>query len=476
VSLTSAHSTAIKSTMGRMKQSRPIKRRRVMLEADDSVVAEEQTTLLEQGHVEDGGEEELAKAIELLRKTPPDQVEAAAAEATRMDLDRHDRWIHLRLPTVSVSSSLSPVRTITTATVFDDKHIDNASLPRTNMPKRNSTGADKNTINDIETISTKTTMNSPVFNSQVPSWLRGLGFARLGTEDFIALKKLHQIIKDRINQNRDENTGGAPSSSKLEWASWSGSIDDPRKRAFGFLPQTWGYDPEIRNNRLDITMPMKQAIDGVAENDRIRNKRSMVVLEESEVPEGVEEAIQNVCQKFRTCLLSKKNDFQTTSENCDDLDNRHRLAQFLRYENLIAAQPNLHSGRALLPVHLDDPRKDGFGVIIVTIGMEGIGTILLRDARGIHRGVAMRLEAGEAYMLSDRSRDSCAHGVLAEGCTSPSDDSRATIPWSERESLNLRFGLHDLMPPSRSKCVSSDELSSALPIVPANMVLRHWEG
>ena len=222
-----------------MKQSRPIKRRRVMLEADDSVVAEEQTTLLEQGHVEDGGEEELAKAIELLRKAPPDQVEAAAAEATRTDLDRHDRWIHLRLPTVYVSSSLSPVRTITTATVFDDKHIDSASLPRTNMPKRNSTGADKNTINDIETISTKTTMNSPVFDSQVPSWLRGLGFARLGTEDFIALKKLHQIIKDRIDQNRDENTGGAPSSSKLEWASWSGSIDDPRKRAFGFLPQTW---------------------------------------------------------------------------------------------------------------------------------------------------------------------------------------------------------------------------------------------
>lgn len=215
-------------------------------------------------------------------------------------------------------------------------------------------------------------------------------------------------------------------------------------------------------------MPKYNVEDDRANDERIRNKRAMVVLEKSEVPKGVEKAIKNVCRQFQKCLLSKEKDYLTMGDDSgSDRDYRTRVAQFLSYEYLIAAQPNLHSGRALLPVHLDDPRKDGFGVIIVTIGMEGSGTILLRDAKGIHRGVAMRLEAGDAYMLSDQARDACAHGVLADGLR---NDNRLSIPFSERESLNLRFGLHDLAPPC------SEEVVSSVSVVPSSMVLRNWEG
>ncbi|VEU39074.1 unnamed protein product [Pseudo-nitzschia multistriata] len=443
--------------MGRSKQGRPIKRRRVVLEADDSVVAEEQTTFAEQQQQQ--GEEELAKAIELLRKTPQDRVEAAAAEATRLDLSRKDRWVHLKLP----KTSSIPLTTMS-AVVFDDEDT---------MPISRAIDDDDSATIPVE----GTTIDSTTFVSHVPPWLGGLGFARLSREDFVAFRKLHQAIKDRINntnKHAQKKNGSTSTSSKLGWASWSGSVNDPRKRAFGFLPGTWGYDPETRNNRLDITMPETYVAEDTKTDERKRNKREMVVLDESDVPDGVREAIDNICRVFRECLLSK-NERCDATPNAHDNDSgyRHRLAQFLRYENLVAAQPNLHSGRALLPVHLDDPLKDGFGVVIVTIGVEGSGTILFRDAKGVKNGVTMNLDEGEVYMLADRARDACAHGVLAdarkEDCTSDG------IPFSKRESLNLRFGLHDAMLPPSIVNGTNDAASSSLPVIPACNVFRHWD-
>lgn len=238
--------------MGRTKQSRPIKRRRVILEADDSAIAEEQTTLTEYHHQENqsgvGGENELARAIDLLRKAPPDQVEAAAAEATRLDLARNNRWIHLRPPT----TLLSPSSTTTLAIAFkeygssqiaqgssDDIRNNNGSVVKVGLSENTSTDTDNSTVDTIEGALTNTSATSPVFSSHVPSWARGLGFARLAAGDFEALQKLHQVIKDRINRKSSESNDGASSSSDVEWASWSGSADDPRKRAFGFLPGTW---------------------------------------------------------------------------------------------------------------------------------------------------------------------------------------------------------------------------------------------
>ena len=214
---------------------------------------------------------------------------------------------------------------------------------------------------------------------------------------------------------------------------------------------------------------MPQSI-GTQSEERIRNKKAMLVLEKSEVPEGVETAIRNLCRQFRESLLTKeKNHLAMQDSDTSDHDYRTHLDEFLRYDYMIAAQPNLHSGRALLPVHLDDPKKDGFGVIIITIGMEGAGTILLRDAKGIHRGVAMRLETGDAYMLSDRARDSCSHGVLADGYKSTANGDEGNIPFSKRESLNLRFGLHDLSPPR------FEENATPIDAVPSSMVFQHWE-
>ena len=234
--------------MGRTKQSRPIKRRRVVLEVDESIVAEEQTSLPEQNQVA-GGETELARAIDLLRKTPLDQVEAAAAEATRLDLTRSNRWIHLRPP----KTLFSPSSTTTLATAFNEyenNQIDQASFNhnsihsesviKDNLAENHPTSNDRTTIHATgDVVATNSSeSSSSEFVSRVPSWARGLGFARLASEDFEALQQLHQVIKDRINRGQNEVNDNVMSSD-VEWASWSGSIEDPRKRAFGFLPGTW---------------------------------------------------------------------------------------------------------------------------------------------------------------------------------------------------------------------------------------------
>mmetsp|Transcript_19602 Transcript_19602/g.36589 ORF Transcript_19602/g.36589 Transcript_19602/m.36589 type:complete len:405 (+) Transcript_19602:61-1275(+) len=385
-------------------------------------------------------EEETAEqdAIALLRQVPQDQVEVAAAEATRLDLVH---WPHLVLNTQPDGDS------------HDYSTSIGAATPAT-------------------------------FLSSIPSWARGLGSVRrLDERHFMALKTLHETIKGKAKQ----------------WTSWSGTIDDPRKRAFGFLPGTLGYQPSTRQ-QLDISMPwtgpdatndvhnevapkessgnpqpsqepervnvttssemVSETQTDAAAEERSRNQKAVVLL--PEIPEGAEDAIEHVCELFRGVLMSTKETAKTSSKD----DQLHQLADFLHFRNLIAAQPNLHSGRALLPIHLDHPRKDGFGVVIVTIAMEGGATILLQDAEGVQR-IAMPVQSGEAYMLADRARDACAHGVLAD------------VGGEHRESLNLRFGLHDFVCENGSQIEGEPSLptikSDKLPVIPARQVLQYWE-
>mmetsp|Transcript_29962 Transcript_29962/g.45423 ORF Transcript_29962/g.45423 Transcript_29962/m.45423 type:complete len:327 (+) Transcript_29962:50-1030(+) len=256
--------------------------------------------------------------------------------------------------------------------------------------------------------------------NEVPEWLKGLGTSKkIADSHFQGLKLLHQTIKANVDGNNS-------------WASWSGSNEDPRKRAFGFLPDTLGFQ-ETTREFLDISTPWKDKKDsknvGIEDaEERSRNNRAMVVLEN--LPDSIKEAIQHVCELFSDFVPEE-------------------FRSVLTYSSLIAAQPNLHCGRTLLPVHVDHPLKDGFGVVIVTVGIVGSGTILLIKSAE-DTAVKMQAPEGYAYMLSDKARDSCSHGVLAH------DDD------DQRESLNLRFGLHDFA-------------MQGLPLISSQKVLKYWE-
>lgn len=438
------------------------------------------------------------EAIALLRQTPDDVVEQAAADATREDL--------VRWPWLPPSEE----QDVVAAAVADGRL-------RRPLPPAPPTAADVETVlggGDRDDGGGNDGRAAAGVRAQVPSWLDGLGTARsLSPDDFASLVALHRLIKDGASQ----------------WASWSGVERDPRKRAFGFLPGTLGHDPECRG-LLDITMPWREpALGGEDEGDggtginglapdsdaaeRRRNERAIVVLDD--LPEGTQDAIDNVCRLFQDDLRVTASKFFSSNDKInddgDDDGGRYyqQLAEFLQYRNLIAAQPNLHNGRELLPSHLDHPLKDGFGVVILTVAVHGGGTVLLQDAGeaaaagSSPRRMAMRLEVGQAYMLAGRSRDACIHGVLADPDA------------ANRESLNLRFGLHGYCPhggawggggaaatpsdgppstPAGSDGAGADHEgpgrtdwaavasstpngcpTTTLPVIAASQVLKHWE-
>ena len=98
---------------------------------------------------------------------------------------------------------------------------------------------------------------------------------------------------------------------------------------------------------------------------------------------------------------------------------------------LLAVQPNVHAGSRHLPPHLDWPRNDGFGVVIVTAAVRGGATVVLRDggsAAAAPREWRFEVPEGHASALSGDARNLCTHGLFTDAC--------------DRESLNLRFNLH----------------------------------
>jgi hypothetical protein len=245
----------------------------------------------------------------------------------------------------------------------------------------------------------------------LPDWLQGLGKATtVPVNHFQALQSLHALVKQKASGL---------------WSSWSGDPQDPRRRCFGVLPDTLGSNDAV-SSQLDISMPWQDH----REEERAKNLQATVLLHQ--LPQGVQPVIDWICLTLRDQLGDPS------------------LAPFLHYSALLAAQPNLHSGRQLLPIHVDHPRKDGFGVLIVTIAILGNATILFQDYTDQNKA-KMTLQQGQVYMIASTARDASAHGVLAD------PDS------TQRESLNLRFGLHDLPP------------NYGYPTIPSSNVLRHWE-
>lgn len=248
-------------------------------------------------------------------------------------------------------------------------------------------------------------------HSDISPSFEGLGTCSMVArpKDFLAFTQLHDIIKEK-----------APAST-----SWSGSSTDPRKRAFGFVPGSLGYLKAVRQT-LDISTPDASATD--AAQERPRNTKAMVVLENNDIPQLFPSALERLLEQLRPLVTPPS------------------LRTYLSLKHLVAAQPNLHEGSHLLPMHVDHPSKDGFGIVIVTIAIRGSATILLETSDRKHR-LAVELEEKSAYMLAGTVRNACVHGVLADESS------------GHRESLNLRFGLHGYH--------NGDPL--------ADTVLRHWK-
>ena len=89
--------------------------------------------------------------------------------------------------------------------------------------------------------------------------------------------------------------------------------------------------------------------------------------------------------------------------------------------------------------------------------MVGHANILLQSLVQDKR--TLRVQQGQAYIMSGPVRNQCSHGVLAD------------VEYPHRESLNLRFGLHDY----GGGYSPNEGMAKVDLVVPSKLVLQHWE-
>ena len=212
----------------------------------------------------------------------------------------------------------------------------------------------------------------------------GLARWKLSAADVEALRGAQDAIAAQID--------------KMPWA--GGSDDgDRRWRGYGLPPGArrrlgaWMGD---RFHSFETPLELRAA-------EAERNWRSCA---DFALTEAVEGAVRRCAEKASNALPAH--------------------ARELAPANLVALQPNAHAGNRHLPRHLDWPRHDGFGVVIVTVAVRGAGTVVLESRSGDI--VRFDLPEGHAYCLAGAARHAWLHGVVGSD--------------PDRESLNLRFGLH----------------------------------
>ena len=234
----------------------------------------------------------------------------------------------------------------------------------------------------------------------------------LNPEIFLDLKRIHSIIKQKVQMN-----------DMVPWAGTDG--DSTRLRSFGFMGK--GALTRLdKKSAVRLHAPEKQGRKALL--DERANRKAICFLHKTREDSGGLKNMVNptrVADKLCDAILANQN--ESSSGYIDPT--------VLCSKELVAYQTNLHNGAKHLAAHLDAPLHEGFGKIIVTVAIRGSAIILLigKGDGTVHQpSWKFHLKEGEAYVLSGNARNICLHAVLAD-----SDGSR-----SDRESLNLRFGIH----------------------------------
>mmetsp|Transcript_57397 Transcript_57397/g.113131 ORF Transcript_57397/g.113131 Transcript_57397/m.113131 type:complete len:315 (-) Transcript_57397:101-1045(-) len=273
----------------------------------------------------------------------------------------------------------------------------------------------------------------PKHETMKPYQIRGLGYAKLPKQHLDAFRSFFDNCTAIVSQKN----GGS-------LANWNGGYDDRRGRCYGFPP---GRRQDLAAH--SIKFHMREFEGEEAAEDEERNLRCSVDL----VHQGVVEKGDDNGQGGGGEVLWSAPLREAVAAVADlvkpQLEEKYRAC----LDHLVALQPNQHNGTDVLPLHLDEPSFEGFGVVVVTIAMAGSATIVLNDEGGVGEEACswhFSLGRGDLYFISGDARNKCHHGVLVD----PAHRGR-------RESLNLRFGLHD---------VARESSMSAY-----HEVGRHWE-
>lgn len=211
--------------------------------------------------------------------------------------------------------------------------------------------------------------------------------------------------------------------SNTEGVTWGeGEDQDPRQRMYGFLPNQ-------RDALIESGIRIKkEGSEGDEEHLKVLQSGSVDIWFHQPSCKEIKDLPGRRLIYFKPPLYQA---LESITKEVQWLV-PERYKKFAIMDELVAIQPNLHNGADYLPAHLDFPRHDGFGIIIVTIGTECSGVVVLIDDGDDgekQRTYSFHVNEGDAYVLCGDARNKCVHGIIATG--SP-----------RRTTLNLRYGLH----------------------------------
>lgn len=219
----------------------------------------------------------------------------------------------------------------------------------------------------------------------------GCGKFLLAANHVEALRTLSQMIVDKIGVK--------------QMISWGEGIHDKKVRGYGMLEDSQKW---FNANQLEQAGILMHHEGGENDPDPVKRQEAQQKHEDT------------LKQAFPPIHLSpaQLSAINAVIDSAQDIVRGWPSDEIKTYERdcislseLVAIQPNVHNNDMLLPLHLDQPRHDGFGIVIVTVGIQGSGDIVINDpgpdVDSIHRNWSFPLQPGEMYVLCGPSRNLC---------------------------------------------------------------------
>lgn len=163
--------------------------------------------------------------------------------------------------------------------------------------------------------------------------------------------------------------------------SWGEGMDDKRKRCYGFIDKYSEWKNIQQLCDAGIVMDSETATSTEKEKEKEKETLSNEDMAEPDLKNNYNHispsinkhtfTVNNCCTTISLNAAQKEAmDYVITLAKEVLRANTDHLQTFelecLDISQLVSIQPNVHNHTAYLPLHLDEPRHDGFGVVIVT--------------------------------------------------------------------------------------------------------------
>ena len=222
----------------------------------------------------------------------------------------------------------------------------------------------------------------------------GCGKRQLAADHVEALRTLYQMIVDKLG--------------RLNMVSWGEGLEiDKKTRGYAMLEDSQKWSNVHQLVQAGILLHHE---DGENDPDPVVRQEAQLKHENTKTKAFTSIHLSPEQLTAINAVVSFAQDI-VSGWPSDEIKDYERTC--ITLSDLVAIQPNVHNNDPLLPLHLDQPRHDGFGIVIVTVGIQGSGDIVLDDQGdediSPQRSWTFPLQSGEMYVLCGPSRNLCRY-------------------------------------------------------------------